>query len=175
MIKKDKKSSWEKVCTEIRVVGQSRDESSQGWAKLVEVIDPDGVKHTVTIPNSLFAPVTETDLLKLLLDMGLQLNHSGSFNPRIKLKQLLSSWNPHQRLRSVENVGWHHSSFVLPNFTNQSVSSEQLLLSDELVGSQDLIQRVLSKTGRRRSHRSVLETRAVFSLSASFTPVMLKP
>ena len=38
MIKKDKKPSWEKVCTEIRVVGQSRDESSQGWAKLVEVI-----------------------------------------------------------------------------------------------------------------------------------------
>ena len=55
MIKKDKKSSWEKVCSEIRVVGQSRDESSQGWAKLVEVIDPDGVKHTVTIQNSLFA------------------------------------------------------------------------------------------------------------------------
>ena len=175
MIKKDKKSSWEKVCTEIRVVGQSRDESSQGWAKLVEVIDPDGVKHTVTIPNSLFAPVTETDLLKLLLDKGLQLNHSGSFNPRIKLKQLLSSWNPNQRLRSVENVGWHHSSFVLPNFTNQSVSSEQLLLSDEL-GRQSRFNTKgsLKDWQEKIASKCSGNSRAVFSLSASFTPVMLK-
>ena len=174
-VKRGQKSTWEKVCTEIRVVGQSRDENSQGWSKRVEVIDPDGVMHPVTIPNLLLAPVTETELLKLLYENGLQLNHSGSFNCRNSLKRLISSWNPNQRLRSVKNVGWHQGSFVLPGITNQSVGGEQLSLSDELERQSRFNTKGSLKDWQEKiALKCSGNSRAVFALSVAFTSVMQK-
>lgn len=79
------------LCSPMRVLALPRDRSGTGWGRLVEVIDPDGRAHRVTIPARMFAGGGE-ELRAGLLDLGLDLAPDPA--ARRALADLLTRWQP---------------------------------------------------------------------------------
>lgn len=60
------------ICSPIRVVAQIRDQHSQGWARLVEITDPDGCVHRWTMSNRHLAN-DGVAMREAMLEFGLRL------------------------------------------------------------------------------------------------------
>ena len=111
--KRDGKHEW--LCSPIHVVALIRDESHQQWGRLVELVDPDGIVHTLALPASAIGN-DAADVRRTLNDRGFIL--SSKTGAGQALSAFLMRADPVRRARVVNSLGWTDdacSSFVLAN------------------------------------------------------------
>lgn len=107
------------------VTAQFKEATGQGWGKVIEIVDPDGRRHTFTFLNGDIA--TRWPLvLSRLLSSGYQLGDADQAGAR--LKRLIQNWHPNARKSKVERIGVH----LLPKPCF-------LLASGKVIGAQDVI------------------------------------
>ncbi len=109
----DPRRLW--VCRPLYVRAITRDERGEGWGRLLEWTDPDGVAHRWAAPMTLLSGSGEA-LRTELHRLGLEV----STNPeaRRRLLEYLMHSAPKARARSVTRTGWTAGGvFVLPDRT----------------------------------------------------------
>ena len=106
-------AEWLWFASRIIVLALVRGFDSTGWAILLEVRDPDGRIHELTIPRSML--VNDGNALReRLCDLGADLLPTAA--GRAHLAHYLSQSATVQRRQvTVDTVGWHDRVFVLPD------------------------------------------------------------
>ncbi len=91
------------LASHIKIIALARDKDSRGWAKYVEIKDPDNVTHYCTISNAELNGSGD-QALTILSNLGLDYNA----NPKEKklLLQYLRSTAPQERALLVAQNGW---------------------------------------------------------------------
>lgn len=125
---------WIPFCSELKVLALTRDENSEAWGRLLEVIDRDGNKHLWAMPLSLTAGSGEAFRAELL-SLGLELDRRR--DAKAWLLEYLTSAAPDDRARCVSRIGWHGETFVFP---------------DETIGQIDVGERVILQSNERPDH-----------------------
>lgn len=92
-----------RLCSPLRVTAICRRMDGSAWGRLVEVMDPDGRWHEVTIDASEIAG-SEVRLLKPLLSLGLSLGRGRDI--RKSVCELIEDWKPGRRVILTDTVGW---------------------------------------------------------------------
>lgn len=117
------------LCSPIRVLALTRDRTSKGWGRLVEIIDPDGRRHVWAIPAELFA-ADGADLRRECLRLGMHI--SSERGSRMAFVDLLQRWAPKTRATTAARLGWADkdcSAFVLGD--GRCVGGDQVVLQME--------------------------------------------
>ena len=167
----NQKEMW--ICSSVEVVGETRDARNESWGRLVEVKDRDGIVHKIALPMTLFAG-DGTELRQALLSVGLEIS------PAKRSRELLSHYiqmtHPSQRFRCVTKIGWHGSSFVLPDVAHSTDTSEPLLFQ-----APTAVEHFLETKGTLEEWRSQVSSlcpgnsRLVLAVSCAFAGPLLTP
>jgi putative DNA primase/helicase len=128
------RKKWVPFGTEINVLARTRNHDGEDHGRLLEVIDGDGVPHIWAMPASLMAGETKA-LAGRLMDMGWEPLPGAGARWRARafdsLLEYLLGADPKERVRSVSTVGWHGSTFVLPDETfGGSADGERVILQN---------------------------------------------
>lgn len=112
------------VSSPIVVRARARDVDSMNWSLLMELVDPDGRIHSVTVPQSML--YGSSAALHELLS-----NHGAVIDPRsgamAALTQYLSRAKVPSRVTQVSQVGWHDDVYVLPDQTYGNTHGERFV------------------------------------------------
>ncbi len=114
----------EVVCGRIDVLAWARDEENQEWGKLLEFRDPEHKAHRFLMPMSLLGK-DQSELRSRLLSMGLRM--SPKRESAGHLREFLLEANPPVFARTVQRVGWHRNTFVLPDENIGPSDDEEVL------------------------------------------------
>ena len=99
------------VCGALRAIARTHDGRGHDWGVLLGWIDPEGNEHQWAMPRAMLAG-DGTELRAMLLSCGLFV--APGRKAREKLAELLLTWNPPGLVHVTRRLGWHGSSFVLP-------------------------------------------------------------
>jgi putative DNA primase/helicase len=105
---KDGEEQWIKFCSPFRAVVQTRNHEGEGWGTRLEVRDPDGREHAVTIPAALLAS-DGAKVRSILLGLGLRLEKSNRASGDA-LVDLVNGWRPSARAETTDRLGWSDST-----------------------------------------------------------------
>src|ERR1035438_8253399 len=112
------------ICGRLDVVALTRDAQGNGWGRLLRWADSQGRVHEWAMPMSLLAG-DGSEYRARLLDGGLFIA------PGRKQRELLTVYlqtaKTETRVLSVERIGWHQNSFVLPGATIGPSGTEGIL------------------------------------------------
>lgn len=109
-----KKSDPVWLCSQLEVVACTRDTSQENWGRLLGFRDPDGHRHTVSVPMSLMSGGGE-ECIRQLLSGGLRI--SPSSQDRKLLCTYIQMFPPTggAMARCTDRIGWHDNGvYVLP-------------------------------------------------------------
>ena len=99
----------EKISSPIYVKAWCRSPDSKNWCKLIELYDPDNIKHEVIIP----APYLKGDCSDLKSEL---LNYGVRFE--VKTQNIVCIYvllaNPKKRITTIKRAGWHGADYYLP-------------------------------------------------------------
>lgn len=101
-----------RICGPFQVLAEARDAHACAWGLRLRWQDPDGVTNEETIQKEL-ALGEGAELARILVRRGLWVPPDDA--RRKKLVAYLAPVRVAGRARSVERVGWHGASFVLPD------------------------------------------------------------
>ncbi len=99
------------VCGALRAIARTHDGRGHDWGLLLAWIDGEGNEHQWSMPRAMLAG-DGTELRAMLLSRGLFV--APGRKAREKLAGLLLTWNPPELVHVTRRLGWHGSSFVLP-------------------------------------------------------------
>lgn len=120
---------WRWLCSPVRVLALTRDRAGGGWGRLVEITDPDGNRHRWAIPSRMFAG-DGIEVRAACLDRGLRL--APGQQARNAFALLLQGWQPRERARTTERLGWADetcSTFTLGD--GRVIGAEQVVYQSE--------------------------------------------
>ena len=106
-------AEWLWFASRIVVLALVRGFDSTGWAVLLEVTDPDGRVHELTIPRSMLVN-DGAALRESLCDLGAELLPTAAGRAHL-VHYLSQSASVQRRQVRVDTVGWHGRVFVLPD------------------------------------------------------------
>ena len=159
-----------KISGPFQVLAEARDARACAWSLRLRWQDPDGVTHEETIPREL-ALGEGAELARILVRRGLWVPPDDA--RRKKLVAYLASVRVAGRARSVERVGWHGATFVLPDGAyGDEAGGERAYLALELEhafrvrGTVEDWQREVARHARGNSRLS-------FALSCAFAAPLL--
>lgn len=99
---------WKFLCSYVVVTHYMRDGKSNGWARILKILDKDGVQKEYMMPMSLLAG--DGNILKeQLLSLGVLLN----FGATHTLKNYIALSNPKARARAFDKTGWDNNCYIL--------------------------------------------------------------
>lgn len=104
------KPSVQWICSTLRVTAQTRDEHSASWGRFLEWKDDDGKAQQWAIPLEMLEGDT-VEVRKELARRGLSIAPGRS---RDLLAAYIKVWPTDRRMRCVQRLGWHGSSYVTP-------------------------------------------------------------
>ena len=104
-------SSW--ICSRLDVLARTRDENSGNWGLLVSFTDFDDNKKQWNIPSETLAGDGGGEVIRMLLNMGLNIGSGPKAKQRL-LEYLLCS-DLKDRNRLVYKLGWHDNAFLWPD------------------------------------------------------------
>jgi uncharacterized protein (DUF927 family) len=106
---KDGEPRSKQVCKPpVEVVALGRDDDHSAWSRVLRFKDPDGNEHIELLPYASLSG-DGAEARSLILDLGVTIYDKGLFT------QFLQESNPKPRVRTVEKIGWHDRSYVLPD------------------------------------------------------------
>lgn len=150
-----------------KVLALVRDPTAAGWGLLLEISDPDGRPHRVTIPHAHLRG-EGVEALAALLDRG--------FVPRLGADRLLIEYlreqKPTARARVIDRAGWHGPVFVLPDRTVGD-EGEPFIYSGPPGASQFKVQGTLDQWKAEVAARCVGNSRLIFACSVAFAAPLL--
>lgn len=101
-----------RICSRLDVLKETRDETGEGWGRLLKWCDREGRDHLWSMPMSCLAGIGD-DYRARLLDGGLEIE------PGKKARDLLTTYIQTAvctgRALCVPKLGWHGDVFVLPD------------------------------------------------------------
>lgn len=112
--KKINVDKWTFVCSELRILADTRDIHGDEWGRLLEIVDRDGTKKTWSMPMSLMAG-DGAHIRERLFALGLVLQPSAA--AKQSLLEYVATSEPQERVRCVARIGWIGNAFVLPSKT----------------------------------------------------------
>lgn len=158
------------VCTPLRVVAQTRDETGKSWGVLLELTDPDGNKKKWAMPNSMTSGSGEA-FRSCLLDLGLRI--ASGFKSRDRLRDYITLSNPPTRALCVGRSGWYSERFVLPSITIGPDKGERVvyqgIVAEDLFQVSGTLEEWQDKIGRLCAGNS----RFAFAVSIAFAAPLL--
>lgn len=163
---KQANSKWVWLCSHLEILALTRAVNGASWGMLLAVKDDDGFVHEVIVPKGLFAGSGE-EYRRQLFDHGFRLAH-GKW-AKEALQEYLTTAQPANRARSVDQVGWHDEKFVLPDECIGGQTGTKFVLQHG--SSSDL---PYSKSGTIDEWKSNVasladgNSRLLFAVSASF-------
>lgn len=105
-----------RICARLDVVAHARDEVGRCWSLLTRFRDRDGNQQEWVIPLALFGGDTAADVIRGLLDRGLEIDSSR--DAKRKLLEYLQGVNTPERVVLVKKIGWYDdAAFLLPDRT----------------------------------------------------------
>ena len=115
--KKDKDSGeittrWMRVCSELRVLAETRDFDLRNWGRHLAVNTREGAVNTWTMPMQLLNG-NGNEYRGILLSLGLEIEPNAF--ARQALTEYINNARPDERWRCVDRIGWHGQVFVLPD------------------------------------------------------------
>ena len=113
------------LCSKLEVVAATRNTEGEEWGRLLRVTDRDNIAHDWAMPMSSLAGNGEAYRSRLL-SMGLELAPGSA--ARNALQRLLTTAKPPERVRCVAGVGWHGTTFLLPDAAIGPSNGEWLVL-----------------------------------------------
>lgn len=103
-----------RVCGNLNIVAQTRDDAGNAWGLLLTWHDRDGRQHNWAMPMSLLSG-DGGEVRSLLLDGGFFI--APTKQARQKFIELLATVEIKARARAVSKVGWTDGAFALPDRT----------------------------------------------------------
>jgi len=115
--KKDKDSGeissrWMRVCSELKVVAETRDFDIRNWGRHLAVKTREGTINTWTMPMQLLNG-NGNEYRGILLSLGLEIEPNAF--ARQALTEYINNARPDEKWRCVDRIGWHGGVFVLPD------------------------------------------------------------
>ena len=117
---------WRWLSSYIMITHQMRNEKSNGWSRIAEVIDSGG-KHKKIIISMTELAGDGTDLRKLLLDEGVSLSTASA--AKQKLLEYINLSFPKKTLLYVTKIGWTGRHYILPDKVYGDHSKEETQLN----------------------------------------------
>jgi len=99
------------ICAPVHVVAHARTADKEEWGKLLRFSDPEGCTHQWVLPMSLLAK-DPGEFRGKLLSLGLKISAARAV-PDF-LRQYLQMSEPGKYALTVDRIGWHGDTFVLP-------------------------------------------------------------
>jgi len=103
---------WMRVCSELRVLAETRDFDIRNWGRHLAVKTREGAVNTWTMPMQMLNG-NGNEYRGVLLSLGLEIEPN-TF-ARQALTEYINNARPHERWRCVDRIGWHGQVFVLPD------------------------------------------------------------
>lgn len=117
------------ICSPIIILAKTRDDSSNGWGRLLQWLDDAGIIHTWAIPMQYFQ-TDGGDIRKALSDQGVTISVNG-YERKLFLFYL-ANYPITQLAVCVNKIGWYRNQFILPNKTiGQNDSGEIVVYQSE--------------------------------------------
>ncbi|MBJ2153865.1 DUF927 domain-containing protein [Paracoccus sp. IB05] len=107
-------TKWAPICSELRVLAETRDADGEEWGRLLEVVDRDGRRKRWAMPMSLMSG-DGSAIRERLFSLGLV--PSQAREARQALLEYIGSAQPEEKVRCVARIGWSGGAFVLPSQT----------------------------------------------------------
>lgn len=167
-----KAEKYRYVCARLDVDARSRDGngSGQNWGLLVRFKDYDGVEKQWNIPMKLFAPDGGAEVVRGLLDRGLQINSQS----RRQVLDYLQASQTGERVALAYKMGWHKDVFVMPDSTVGN-TSERIIFYTEGAPLCKLSGRgFLQQWQEHVSRYCIANPLAVFAMSAAFSATLVE-
>ena len=112
------------ISSRLEITACTRNTDGEDWGRLLEWDDRDVLRHQWAMPMSILSG-DGNELRARLLSGGLEIS------PSRKARELLTTYiqtaKPEGKARCVSRIGWHDSSFVLPDITIGCGEGEQVL------------------------------------------------
>jgi len=159
------------VCSRIDVIASSRDSRSTGWGRLLRWKDGDGVIHRWMMPMELLQG-DGAEVRRELVRRGVSIEPGRWANDR--LTAYLQVWPVEGRVRCVDKLGWHESTFITPEEAIGSAGETVAFQSNQAV------EPAFSESGTAEEWRDSVaslaagNSRVVFCLSAAFAGSLLR-
>jgi len=115
-------ATW--ICAPLHVVAYARTVDKEEWGKLLKFNDPEGCTHQWVLPLSLLAK-DSGEFRGKLLSLGLKVSAARGV-PDL-LRQYLQMSDPATFAVTVERIGWHGDTFVLPEENIGPADGEMIL------------------------------------------------
>ena len=101
-----------RLCDRLDIIARTRNKQSTDWGVLVSFKDLDGKLVEHNIPAKLFATEGGAEIVRGLLDLGL--NTVPGPTPRRRLIEYLQTVVTDKRITLVNKLGWFDDAFLLP-------------------------------------------------------------
>ena len=161
------------VCSPLIIRGETRDERSENWGRLLHWADGDSKVHEWSVPAELILQ-EGTDLVQVLVQGGLQVGAGSS----ALVKEYIQTVKSPAKIRCVSKTGWHrfgnaesgqHYVFVLPGEILGQVPGEQIVLQQPAyLGTASTSVGDLASWQRDVASLAVGNSRMVFAISLGF-------
>ena len=115
---------WIYICSRLDVLAETRDANGKSWGRLLQIHTREDQANEWAMPMSLLAGAGEGYRAELL-SLGLEIAPGTKI--RNHLQEYISTAKPTERARCVDRLGWHGSSFVLPDCTFGGDPDERVL------------------------------------------------
>ncbi|MCX7997339.1 MAG: DUF927 domain-containing protein [Leptospiraceae bacterium] len=159
------KETW--VSSPIRLLGWTRNEESTDWGRLVEFPDGDGITHRIIIQTKTLQGDGK-EAIDMLSDCGLIISRK----MRGKLLDYLLLADNGERFISVETIGWHNNTFILPDasFGRDKIVLQSLDASMKKFRTRGKLEDWQNEIAKFASGNS----RLIFAISLAFSPILMK-
>ena len=166
-------TEWSFVCSPLRVEALTRNEDGHEWGRLLIFPDQDGSSHQWAMPMEMMAG-DGVAYRERLLEQGLII--APGRKARERLHSYISGCHPSARARAVSRLGWHGTSFVLPDTAFGETSTERTLYQTAH-REQDAFKvfGTLREWRREVAAFCVSNSRLSFVVSAAFAAPLLYP
>jgi uncharacterized protein (DUF927 family) len=168
------KSSF-RVCGRFDILGETRQEGSDGWGLLLAWKDRDGTPHEWIMARRMLAGEA-AEVRQRMADCGLDV--SGHDGARRALVQFLSDVKVSGRVRTVGLTGWHKPAsggavFVLPTRTIGNLTGEVVRLDLDPAPAVYRARGTVQGWQAEVAARCTGNTRAVFAVACGFAGPLL--
>lgn len=162
------------ICSPIIVLAKTRDDSSNGWGRLLQWVDDAGILHTWAMSMQFFQ-TDGSDIRKALADQGVTIAVNG-YERKLFLIYL-ANYPTTQLAVCVNRVGWYKNQFILPDKTIGQNDEKEIVVyqSENTSLSKYSTKGTLQEWQQNISKLAVNHPFLILAISLAFSGQLLEP